>query len=265
MARQFDYGAEVAVGGGAVFKNPEVGDHEALLTGIVHVGSFQDVFKPKGGKEEIKKPVNFVLLRATLMGDDDKNEDGSRMEMWRPVSLKQGDKAELTVLLNAIDPKELLGGFDDFIGKAFIASMAGSKETNEDGTPKYVNWASKGFAGCPDKLAKLVYAEAETDEVSNLGHVTFDKITREVLDAIPAHLIRQYFLSEGQGTNLSYAGSHVEALVNAARAEDKDWKAKKAGDATPDDKKPLDSGAHVPSEVPADNVPAPEMDEKAEY
>ena len=37
-------------------------------------------------------------------------------------------------------------------------------------------------------------------------------------------------------------------------------------DATPANRKPLDTGESVPQEVPeADNAPAPEMDEDAEY
>lgn len=267
MARNFDAGAEIAVGGGAVFKTPDVGDHESVITGIVHVGSFEDHFKDKG-KVDIKKPVNYVLVRATLMGDEDFNEDESRMEQWTAVALKQGDRATLTKLLNAVDPKELLGGFDDFIGQVFTVSMVGDEKggKNDDGTFKYVNW--KGFGGCPDKLKKLVLAEVEEKGLDMIGHVKFPDLTKEVLDAIPAHMVRQYFLNEGNGKNLSVPGSHVEAIIAEARAADPDWKKRKASekDAKPDDKQPLDQGGQsVPQDVPADNVPAPEMDADQEY
>lgn len=266
MARNFNFGAEVAAGGGAVFKNPEVGDHESIISAIVHVGSFQDHYK-SGGKVDIKKPCNYVLVRATLMGDEDLNEDGSRMEQWTAVALKSGDKATLTKLMNAVDPKELMEGFDDFIGAPFTVSMVGDEKggKNDDGTFKYVNW--KGFAGCPQKLAKMVLAAVEEEGIETLGHIPFDKITKEVLDAIPAHLVRQYFLNETQnGKNLSVEGSPVASIIAAAREADADWKKAKAKDAKPDDKKPLDTGAQVPSEVPdAPNVETPALDEDQEY
>ncbi|AIW03138.1 hypothetical protein ACQ38_gp18 [Proteus phage PM 93] len=268
MARNFDFGAEVAKTEGGVFKNPDVGDHEAIISAIIHVGSFQDIFK-KGSTTEVKKPCNFVLVRATLMGDDDKNEDGSRMEQWMSVALKSGDKATLTKLLNAVDPKELLGGFDDFIGECFTVSMVGDEKAgkNEDGTFKYVNW--KGFSGMPDRLKKLVIAQVEEEGIECLGHITFDKLTKDVLDAIPAHLVRQYFLNETpRGKNLSIEGSHVADIIAEARKADPEWKKAKAkDDAKPDDKQSLDTGASVPQEVPeAQNQPAPaDMDTDEEF
>lgn len=268
MARNFDFGAEVAQATGGVFKNPEVGDHEAVISGIIHVGSFQDIFK-KGNTTEVKKPANFVLVKVVLMGDDDNNDDGSRMEQWMAVPLKSGDKATLTKFLNAVDPKELLGGFDDFIGECMTVSMVGDEKggKNEDGTFKYVNW--KGFGGMPDKLKKLVLAQVEEEGLEMTGHITFDKLTKDIIDSIPAHLVRQYLLNETpRGKNLSVAGSHVEAIIAEARAADPEWKKakKKDGDATPEDRKPLDTGASVPQEVPeASNVEAPAMDEDAEY
>ena len=184
------------------------------------------------------------------------------------VPLKSGDKATLTKFLNAVDPKELLGGFDDFIGECMTVSMVGDEKggKNEDGTFKYVNW--KGFGGMPDKLKKLVLAQVEEEGLSMTGHITFDKLTREIIDSIPAHLVRQYLLNETpRGKNLSVAGSHVEAIIAEARAADADWKKakKKDGDATPEDRQSLDTGAAVPQEVPAQDVPAPAMDEDAEY
>lgn len=266
MARNFDFGAEITQATGGVFKNPEVGEHEAVISGIIHVGSFQDIFK-KGNTTEVKKPANFVLVKVVLMGDNDKN-DGSRMEQWMAVPLKSGDRATLTKFLNAVDPKELLGGFDDFIGECMLASMVGDEKggKNEDGTFKYVNW--KGFGGMPDKLKKLVLAQVEEEGLSMTGHITFDKLTREIIDSIPAHLVRQYLLNETpRGKNLSVAGSHVEAIIAEARAADANWKKakKKDGDATPEDRQSMDAGAAVPQEVPAQDVPAPAMDEDAEY
>ena len=265
MARgNFDAGAEVKQGGGAVFINPEVGDHDALLTGIVHIGSFQDVFM-KGKVEDPKPPCNYVLLQCTLMGENDKNEDGSRMVQWKSMALKSGDKAEMTALLDALDPKELTEGFDDLIMKPFSAKMAGGKELNEDGTPKYVNWAGKGFAGMSARVVPMVLADAEAEGIKPLGHIKFADLTKEVLDEIPAHMFRQYFLSEQKGNNLSYAGSHVEAIVKAAREADPEWKVAKAKDeAKPEQKRGLDEGSQQQVPEPQ-NVPAPEMSSDQEY
>lgn len=268
MARDFNYGAEVVSGGGMVFKNPDVGDHEAIITAIVHVGSIEDHFK-KGGKVDVKKPANYVLVCATLMGDEDLNEDGSRMRQWKPIPLKQGDKALMPKFLNAVDPKELLGGFDDFIGEVFTVGMVGDDKggKNDDGTFKYVNW--KTFAGCPEKLKKLVIAQAAEEGIETIGHITFDKLTKEIIDDIPAHMVRQYLLNETENSkNLSVPGSHVEAIIKAAREADPEWKKKKAGeqDATPDNRGSLETGQSVPSSVPAaEDVPPPQMDEGEEY
>lgn len=122
----------------------------------------------------------------------------------------------------------------------------------------------------PDKLKKLVIAQVEEEGLSMTGHITFDKLTKEILDDIPANLVRQYFLNETpRGKNLSVAGSHVEAIIKAAREEDPEWKkAKKKDDedATPANRKSLDTGESVPQEVPeAEDTPVPEMDEDAEY
>ena len=262
MSRQFDFGAEVAKSEGKVFKNPEIGDHESVITGIVHVGSFQDIFKVKGKADDIKKPANFVLVQVTLMGDEDKNEDGSRMEQWMSMALKSGDKATLTKFLNAVDPKELLGGFDDFIGETLTASIVGSGKKDADGNFEYVNW--KGFAGMPDKLKKLVLADVESEGIEMIGHITFDKLTKEVIDKIPAHLVRQYLLNEtDRGKNLSVEGSHVADIIAKAREEDPNWKKAKPKDAKPEDKEPLDTGTQTVPE--AEDAPAPEMDESEEY
>lgn len=271
MAREFNFGAEVQAAGGIVFKNPEVGDHEAVISAIIHVGSFQDVFT-KGNTKEVKKPSNVVLLQTTLMGPEDKNEDDSRMEQWMAIPLKSGDKATLTKLLTAVDPKELLAGFDDFIGQPMMVGMVGDekKGKNDDGTFKYVNW--KTFAGCAGRMKDMVLADVASEGLTFTGHITFDKITKEVLDGIPAHLVRQYFLNEGfnaDAKNLSVAGSHVEIIIAEARAADPEWKKKRKDEkeeATPDNRQGLDTGASVPASVPeVQNVPAPEMDDSQEY
>lgn len=63
MARgDFDFGAQVTKAEGKVFKNPEVGDHEAVISGIIHVGSFQDIFK-KVIPLKLRSQQTLFLLR----------------------------------------------------------------------------------------------------------------------------------------------------------------------------------------------------------
>jgi len=232
MAREgFDFGAEVAAAGGKVFKNPEPGAHDSLITAIVHVGTFADVYVT-GQKKEPKPPCNFVLVQTTLFNEDDKNDDGSRIQKWQPMPLKFGDKANLTKFMQAVDPNQKLSGFDEVIGTAVTTDWKAneSKGKNEDGTWKAVNL--NGYAGMTERTAKLVKADAEAEEIHIIGHVKFQDITLEILEEIPGYLISQYFLSEGKngGKNESYAGSAVEAIINAKRAEDPTWKVKQESD-----------------------------------
>ena len=283
MAREFDFGAEVAEGGGKVFRNPELGAHDAIVAGIVHVGSFQDVFK-KGSSVEVKAPANVVLVKLVLMNPDseekkddgspltsDKNEDGSRIAKWIPIPLKKGDRANLTKFMKAVDPAEVKSGFDEVIGTPlttnFVADEKGGK--NDDGSWKYVNLDSYGSIAA--RSAALVKADAEDEGLTLLGHIRFNDISDEVLDDIPPHLIRQYLLSEGRngGKNLSYEGSAAEKLIAAKREADPTWATRREGD-NEDDKPQADAKTEktsaVPQEAPAPDAPAPEgLNENAEY
>lgn len=240
MSREgFDFGAEVAAAGGKVFKNPTPGPHDTLITGIVHIGSFADVFK-KGNVLEPKPACNFVLVQSTLMGEEDKNEDGSRIQKWQAMPLKFGDKANLTKFMLAVDPSEKMKGFDDVIMTAVTTQWKPNekKGKNEDGTYKAVNL--DGYAGMAERSAKLVKSDAEEEGIKPIGHVKFEDITLEILEEIPGYLIRQYLLSENDtgAKNLSYPTSAVEAIIIAKRETDPTWKTKQESDSDDESQEP---------------------------
>lgn len=252
----FDFGAEVAAAGGKVFKNPEPGPHDSIITAIVHVGSFADVFT-NGNKKEPKPAVNFVLVQSTLMNENDKNDDGSRIQKWQAMPLKKGDKANLTKFLAAVDPDGKLAGFDAVPGIPVTTSWAANekKGKNDDGTWKAVNL--KGYTAMTGRTAALVKADAEAEGLTMIGHVRFPNITLDILEEIPAYLIRQYLLSEMDGNNESYAGSPVEAIINAKRAEDPSWKTKQDNDDDGDDAGQPGNEQKAGSTANASSVPEP--------
>lgn len=231
MARNFDAGADVQAAGGANFKKAKVGGHSAMLDGIIHLGSYQDVFV-KGGIEEVKKPCNFALAIFTLLGKDDINEDGSRIRAFTVFPLKNGAKANMTKLLDAVDPEEKATGFDDCMGNICSVKMVGSEKKGDDGLPEYVNYG--GVSAENDEMIEMMQARVESEGLTPIGHIKFDEITEEVMKQIPAHYIRQYLLSEMKGTNLSFKGSKAEEVLLAIREEDPEFATKKAKS---DDKK----------------------------
>lgn len=267
MARKgFNAGADIASGEGNVFKNPKVGAHSFLLSGVYHLGEFADVFT-KNGKDDPKKPCNFVMIEMTLMGKDDFNEDGSRMRQFKAIPLKNGAKATLTKFLDAIDPKEETEGFDECIGRYGSVTMVGSKELGDDGEPKYVNVGN--ISAIDEDAQEMAQArfEKEADGIELLGHVTFDALTEEVLRTIPSYLVRQYLLSAGKGNNNSYKGSKVEALINKIREDDEDFlKKTDKQETSPEDKEKEGARTEQQTDIPAEDVAAPaDLDEEVEY
>lgn len=254
----FDFGADVAAAAGKVFVNPEPGPHDSVITGIVHVGSFADVFT-EGNKKDPKPPANFVLIQTTLMGENDKNEDGSRIQKWQAMPLKKGDRANLTKFMAAVDPAGKLKGFDDVIGVPVVTTWKANekKGKNDDGTWKAVNLT--GYTAATGRTAGLIVADFQAEDIKPIGHVRFENITLDVLEEIPGYLISQYFLSEKDGNNLSYAGSPVETIINAKRAEDPKWKVKQDGDDEGGSEGQSNGSSQAASDVPPppEEVPPP--------
>lgn len=233
MARKFDAGADVQVSAGNNFKKAAVGSHSAMLDGVIHLGTYQDVFTKKN-VEEIKKPCNFALAIFTLLGREDINEDGTRIRAFHIFPLKQGSKARMTKLLDAIDPNEEASGFDECIGNLCSVSMVGSNEKADDGSPKYVNFGGVSAPDTDTDVIDMLKNRIKSEGLETIGHIKFDNLTEEVIKQIPSFLIRQYILSEKKGKNLSYEGSKVEKLINKIRETDPTF-AMKASDDEPEE------------------------------
>ena len=246
----FNFGADPVVAGGSL-KQAGEGQHEARLLGLVHLGMFADTF---GGKK--KDPAPFVCALFELKSDEEqggKNEDGTPIIVHKSFPLKKGDKAFLTkfmkVFLTVEEFKQyeagvLEGGFDDFIGRACMIDMEGSKAKNDDGTPKYTNVAS--ITKMPAKLEKL----CEDLEGEPVGHVTFDKIDAAALKAIPPFEI--YGKLE---QSINFPGSEAESVLAEIRKEDKDFGTKKEGD---------DKGGKSDDKAPPEK-PREDLNEEEEF
>lgn len=224
----FDFGAEPVVGGGSL-KQATEGQHEARLLGLVHLGMYADVFKGKA-----KDPAPFVCALLELKSGEEGgglNEDGTPIIVHRSFPLKKGDKAYLTkflkVFLSVEEFKQyeaglLQGSFDDFIGKALMVDMVGSKAKGDDGNPKYTNVGD--ITKMHAKLEKLC------DDLENppVGHVTLDKMTEGAMKHLPPFEI--YGKLE---KSINFPGSQAEEVLNKLREEDPEFateKEKEGGD-----------------------------------
>lgn len=232
----FNYGADPVVTGGSI-KQADVGQHEARLSAIIHLGQFEDTF---GGKKKPAAPFVCALfeLKSGEEGGGVK-EDGTPIMVHKSFALKKGDRATLTkfmkVMLTTEEFKKyeagvLEGGFDDFIGRAALIDMEGSKKKDDDGNPAYTNVG--GMSKMPAKLEKL----CEDLELESLGHVPFNKLDEKALRALPPFEIWGK-LEE----SIDFPGSPAEEALLAIRKEDPDFGTNQAKD---DDKE----GSKAPPE-----------------
>lgn len=210
----FDYGTEGVVEAGINFKNPEIGDHTAVLRSIIHCGIFREDYKG-----ELKKPAPQVVAIFELKDEEDFEEDGvTPLTIHRSFPLKKGDKAFMTKFIKALDPKGVAGGFDDLIGTPCQITCTGSKKLNDDGLPMYVNFG--GVSGLPAKFAKMI--DPLTDEGS--GHVPFDQLTKEVVLELNPILEVANIIMNGE----AYEGSVAEEIIAEIRKDNADYAKPKA-------------------------------------
>lgn len=216
MAREnFDFGTEEKVTEAGGFKQPEVGPHTARLRSLIHLGLFCEEFK--GTK---KKPAAEVVAVFELKEDTDFEDDGvTPLTISKPFPLKLGDKAFNTKFMKALDPDETAQGFDDMIGAVCTIDIKPGKETNDDGSPKYVNFG--GISGIPKKFAAMVPPLAEGYGV---GHVRFEDLTIEAIKELNPVLEVAGILMKGE----KYKGSKAEALIAEIRKENPDFAKTKA-------------------------------------
>lgn len=211
----FDFGVEVPESG-SVRKTAAVGSHEARLSGIVHLGLYEDTFDGK------KKPAApFVCLLFELKSGEDGggvNDDGSPIIVHKTIALKKGDRATLTTFLKVMFTAEefklynagvLQGGLDDLIGRVVQLDLTGSKKLGENGEPAYVNVT--GYA----KLAAKFAAMVDELEGEPIGHVTLKDYTPEIMKILPP-----YEIYDRLEQSLTFEGSKAQAVLLELRKED---------------------------------------------
>ena len=237
----FDYGASPVEAGGGSFKRAEVGKHAARLRSVIHLGMFEEEFK---GKK--KAPAPQVVAVFELKEEGDFDEDGTTpLTISKDFALRKGDKSFLTKITKALDPDGTATGFDDLIGRCCEVEIVGSKQKNEDGTPKYVNFG--GISSLHPKLAAIT----EELQVEGAGHCRFEQLTKEaVLELHPIIEVADILM---QGLN--YAGSSAESAIAEIRTENEDFGTRKA--ASDDSNKP-----EAASERPASTPPAALADDE---
>lgn len=218
----FNFGADPVQSGGSI-KQASVGQHEARLLGLIHLGMYEDTF---GGKKKPAAP--FVCALFELKSGDEGggvNDDGTPIIVHKSFPLKKGDRAFLTKFMKVmLTPEEfkqyeagvLEGGFDDFIGRPVLIDMEGSKKKDDNGDPLYTNVA--GMSKMPPKLAKL----CEDLEQEPVGHVPFDKIDKAALKALPPFEIWGKLEH-----SVNYPGSEAEAALEAVREEEPEFGTRK--------------------------------------
>ena len=237
----FDYGTTPVEAGGGEFKNPAVGPHTARLRSLIHVGMCIGSYEGKP-----KPPAPTAIAIFELKDEEDFEIDGETpLTLSKDFAIKKGDKTFMTKLLAAIDSKGKAKGFDELIGAACTVDCKPGKDTNDDGTPKYVNFGS--VSAMPEQFKKMVGPLSDM----GVGHVRFKDITKEAI--MELHPIRH--VADILMKSLDYPGSKAEEIINEIRKENPQFAVRKAGDAHP---------ANQQSEPVAD-APAPDLDGNEEF
>lgn len=210
MKENFDFGTEEQIASASGFKNPEVGPHMARLRSIIHCGLFCETFK---GKK--KKPAPEVVAVFELKEETDFEDDGSTpLTASKAFPIKLGDKTFFSKMMKVLDPDGTAGGFDDLIGAPCMVEIKGSKELNEDGSPKYVNFDS--IAGMPKKFAAMV---PELNGGYGVGHVRFEDLTLAAIHELNPALEVANILMKGE----KFAGSKAATLIAEIRKDNPDF------------------------------------------
>lgn len=212
----FDYGAEIAEATGVKRVNPEVGLHFARLRSIIHLGSIAAMYKGKP-----KPPVNKVAFIFELKGDLDEIDDlhpdnGEPLSIGIGVNLTKGDNAKLTEVMAAlITKKEMeegtVKGLDDLIGRCTQLNLKGSKVTDDDGKPKYVD------IDALSPVAKAFAAQIPELSVAGVGHCRLSQLTIAAMDELNVFIdVQEGMMKSEQWKD----GSHPAiALVEEIRKE----------------------------------------------
>lgn len=212
----FDYGADIAEATGVKRVNPEVGLHFARLRSIIHLGSIAAVYKGKP-----KPPVNKVAFIFELKGDLDEIDDlhpdtGEPLCIGIGVNLTKGDNAKLTEVMAAlITKKEMedgtVKGLDDLIGRCTQLNLRGSKATDDDGKPKYVDIDTLS------PVAKAFATSIPELTIAGVGHCRLSQLTIAAMDELNVFIdVQEGMMKSEQWKD----GSHPAiALVEEIRKE----------------------------------------------
>lgn len=213
----FDYGGEVAVTV-SKFKQPEEGSRNARLYGLLRVGTFQESHDGK-----LKDPAPQGIAIFHLLGKKDKLDDGDPMFFTKSFPFKKGDKSFLhrkaNGFISAFGGLTKHSGFPSMINGLFSLKLEGGKAQNDDGTPKYVNFAGMSEIG-EDTLELLEAAPAYAPLESPVGFLTEGQLTKEALELL--HPTRE-FAGIIMQTQEFKAGTHPsQAIIQEVYESDKE-------------------------------------------
>ena len=216
----FDYGADVAEATGAKRVNPEIGLHFARLRSVIHLGSIASVYKGKP-----KPPVNKAAFIFELEGDLDEVDDlhpdtGEPLCIGLGVNFVKGDNAKLTEIMAAlISKKEMeegtVKGMDDLIGRVCQLDLKGSKATDDDGKPKYVDISSLS------PVAKAFAAQIPELKITGVGHCRLSQLNMAAMEELNGFIDVQEGMMKSEEWK---AGTHPAIpLVEEIRKERPDY------------------------------------------
>ncbi|AWD90602.1 hypothetical protein [Pseudomonas phage Njord] len=188
MSDSFDYGGAVAETV-SLFKNPKVGTRNARLWALVRVGAFAETYT-NGKVKELKAAAPFAFAIFHLLGKEDKLDDGSPMFFVKQFPLKKGDKSFLhKTFIPAMGGMAKHKGFGTMGNQLVSLTLKGGKETNDDGTPKFVNFANMAEIG-EDTLELLEGAPQYAPLEGAPGFVIESELTEAVLSKL--HPVREF-------------------------------------------------------------------------
>lgn len=223
----FDYGGEVATPV-SKFKKASVGTRNARLFGLLRLGTFREEFHQKGKPATVKDPAPQALAIFHLLGKDDKAEDGSPTFFTKTFPLKKGSKSFLhSKFIPAFGGMAKHTGFGSMIGGLFTLSLKGSKDLDEDGTPKYTNFDSMSCLA-EDMLEMLEESPKYAALENPVGFLKESELTEEALDYL--HPTRE-FAGILMQTDEFKAGNHpCQELIQSIFDKDPERYTAKAGD-----------------------------------
>lgn len=257
MSDEFDYGGEVAeiVSN---YKNPEEGEREARLFGLLRVGTFSEEFK--GTK---KAPAPQAIAIFHLLGENDKLDNGEPMFFTKTFPLKKGDKSFLhSKFIPAMGGMSRHKGFGTMINELTTVTLTGGKEKNEDGTPKYINFGA--MAAVTERMRKMLEADETCAALDTaFGFLREDQLTKEALEHL--HPTRE-FAGIVMKTEEFLAGTHpCQELIQSIYDEDPERYTIKKKKAKDSDESDGDESDGTPNKAKALPQEAEELDTEQEF